>query len=109
MSASMIARIVSLVPERVARVPGGTAFLPHASACRYPERIVHLGQFLNWLSPLASLAKEDQRILGLLNAAGRPVHAIDLEDDDPEALPEDETISCALSAAADCDPASRFE
>lgn len=108
MSASMIARIVSLVPERVARVAGGTAFQPHASPCRYPERLAHLGQFLSWLSPLASLAKEDQRILGLVNDAGRPVHAIDLEDDD-EALLEDEAISRALSAAVDRDPASPFE
>jgi hypothetical protein len=108
MDASMIARIVSLVPERVARVPGGTAFSPHASACRYPERIAHLGQFLNWLAPLASLSKEDQRILGLLNAAGRPVHAIDLEDE-AEELADDEPLSCPLSAAVDGDSASRFE
>jgi hypothetical protein len=39
-------------------------------------------QFLNWMSPLNPITKDDQRVLGLLNANGRPVHAADLEEDD---------------------------
>jgi hypothetical protein len=83
MNAAMINRIVSLIPERVARLPSGVAFTPAgASACRYPERLAHLAQFLSWMSPLNPITKDDQRVFGLLNAAGRPVHAADLEEDE---------------------------
>lgn len=83
MNAAAIHRIVSLIPERVARLPGGVAFTPAAaSACRYPERLAHLVQFLNWMGPLNPITKDDQRVPGLLNANGRPVHAADLEGDE---------------------------
>jgi hypothetical protein len=82
MNAAMIDRIVSLIPERVARQPSGAAFTLEASACRYPERIAHLARFLNWMSPLNPITRDDQRIFGLLNEQGRPVHAVDMEDDE---------------------------
>ncbi|HWA38149.1 MAG TPA: hypothetical protein VG873_09825 [Burkholderiales bacterium] len=40
----------------------------------------HIAQLLNWLTPLSPLTLDDQRILGLVNAAGRPVHSSDLEE-----------------------------
>ena len=85
MSAAMISRIVSLIPERVARVQSGASFDSAASAVsRYPERISHLAQFLSWLSPLNAISKDDQQILGLLHANGRPVHANEMEEESAE-------------------------
>jgi hypothetical protein len=75
------------VPDRVARQQTGARFVPHASASRHPERVVHIARYLSWLTPLGTLTVDDQRILGLVNAAGRPVHAGDLEDgmgEDPD-------------------------
>jgi hypothetical protein len=86
MDAAAVAGVMSLIPERVARAPSGASFAPAgAHACRYPERVAHLGQFLHWLSPLNPIGKDDQKTLGLLNAAGRSVHAAELEDEPNEA------------------------
>jgi hypothetical protein len=84
MDAAFVSKILSLIPERAPRTLPGAPFLPEAGASRYPERVRHLAQFLHWLSPLTALDKEDQKILGLLNAAGRPVHSGDAEDADLE-------------------------
>lgn len=88
MKAAMFDRIVSLVPERVARQPSGAAFTPEASACRHPERIAHLVEFLSWTSPLYPITKFDQRVFGLLNAQGRPVHATDFEGEEAAGIEE---------------------
>ena len=82
MNAATISSIVSLIPERIARFQTGGAFAPGTTSSRYPDRFSHLVQFLNWMSPLASITKEDQRILGLLHANGRPVHANEMEDEE---------------------------
>jgi hypothetical protein len=108
MSAAMISRIVSLIPERVARVQSGAGFHSTESPSRYPERVSHLAQFLSWLSPLNAISKDDQHILGLLHANGRPVHAneteeesAELEDSGADALEyvEAETAAGAAEAA----------
>jgi hypothetical protein len=108
MSAAMISRIVSLIPERVARVQNGAGFHSTQSPSRYPERVSHLAQFLSWLSPLSAISKDDQQILGLLHANGRPVHAneteeesAELEDSGADALEyvEAETAAGAAEAA----------
>ena len=82
MNAETVARLMSLIPERTTRFQGGATFELAASTCRYPERLAHVAKFLHWMSPLESLSNEDQQVLGLRNAAGRPVHAADLEDDE---------------------------
>jgi hypothetical protein len=82
MNAATISSIVSLIPERIARFQTGGAFASGTTSTRYPDRFAHLVQFLSWLSPLASITKEDQRILGLLHANGRPVHANEMEDEE---------------------------
>jgi hypothetical protein len=82
MNKATIDRIVSLIPERVARQPSGVTFTLEASGSRYPERIAHLVQFLNWTSPLNPITKDDQRVFGLVNEQGRAVHAADLEGDE---------------------------
>jgi hypothetical protein len=86
MNAETVAGLMALIPERAARFQGGAAFELAASSCRYPERLAHVSKFLHWLSPLDALSNEDQQVLGLRNALGRPVHAADLEEDEaPEA------------------------
>jgi hypothetical protein len=88
MNAAMIDRIVSLIPERAARQPSGAAFTIEASACRHPERIAHLVEFLSWTSPLYPITKFDQTVFGLLNEQGRAVHAVDLEEDEAGEIDE---------------------
>jgi len=82
MDAALVSRIVALIPERIARARTGTLFGSGTTSSRHPERFSHLVQFLGWLSPLSSISKDDQRILGLLHANGRPVHANEMEDED---------------------------
>jgi len=98
MDAAFVSKVLSLIPERAPRAQLGAPFLPEAGGSRHPERVRHLAKFLHWLSPLEALDKEDQKVLGLLNAAGRPVHsgeaedgeeadeAMELGDDGPDAL-----------------------
>jgi hypothetical protein len=82
MDAALVSRIVSLIPERTARAQTGAVFASGTTSSRHPERFSHLVQFLGWLSPLSSITKDDQRLLGLLHANGRPVHANEMEDED---------------------------
>ena len=101
MDAATVRRVMDLIPERVARTQSGALFTPGEYGCRFPERVAHLSKFLHWMSPLEALSKEDQQVLGLLNAAGRPVHAIDLEDDlDPEAAEAAEAAEASLPGPA---------
>ena len=87
MDASSVSAVMALIPERVARLQTGSAFAGADPGARHAERIVRLARFLHWMSPLEALPRDEQQALGLLNAAGRPVHAADLEDD-PEELEE---------------------
>jgi hypothetical protein len=84
MTTPNISRIIDSIPDRVARVQTGTVFKleEEGDAANFPARLVHLSQYLNWLTPLFRLSKEDQRILGLIGANGRLLHAADAEDDE---------------------------
>lgn len=85
MNAAMVFRVVSLIPDRVARLPSGTVFsAAEAGTCRYPERFAHLARFLHWLGPLSAITREEQQLLGLRAANGRPIHAADIEDEPGE-------------------------
>ncbi len=87
MNASTVHHIISLIPERVARTQSGALFTM-IGACRHPERIAYLSRTLQWLSPLNPVSRDDQQLLGLLLANGRPVHAGDVEDE-ADAAPAD--------------------
>jgi len=80
MNASTVHRIISLIPVRVARARSGALFTT-IGVCRHPERIACLSRYLQWLSPLNPVSRDDQRLLGQLLVNGRPVHAGDVEDD----------------------------
>jgi hypothetical protein len=80
MNAGTVSRVLSLIPERTARSHSGVQFQLEAAACGHPERLAHVSKFLSWLSPLESLTRDDQCVLGLIASNGRPVHAADEED-----------------------------
>jgi hypothetical protein len=76
MNASMVSRLMSLIPDRSPRAQSGSTFSASAAAtCRYPERIAYLTRFLNWLGPLDPMTREDQQILGVRSSGGRPLVA----------------------------------
>lgn len=78
MNAAAVSRVLSLIPERVARPLSGSLFTEEeASRAPHAERVAYVAKFLNWLSPLAPITKDDQRFLGLLNAHPRPDQAGD--------------------------------
>src|SRR4051812_19170467 len=97
MNAALIARTLSLIPDRVPRAQSGSTFDPSAPACcAYPDRITHLAQFLNWLGPLNPVTKDDLRIFGLLTPYGRPAIAADEPEDDIEAVADEEEENLAV-------------
>jgi hypothetical protein len=99
MNAATVSRMLSLIPDRVARVQSGSLFDPQAPGVTpHPERIPHLAQFLNWLGPLREVTKEDLQILGLVTPYGKP--AID------NALDEEGELDGPLDASPSLPPVS---
>ena len=93
MAATRLSTLLAVIPDRAIRQLTGAHFQPESSATRHPERLPHIARLLSWLTPLTVLTVDDQRVLGLVNAAGRPVHASDLEEgaaDGEAAEPEPE-------------------
>ncbi len=100
LDAHRVSTLLALVPDRIARQQTGVPFNPQPSSTRPPDPLAHIGRYLSWLTPLVSLTIDDQRILGLVNAAGRPVHAGDLEDgmgDDPEDVAPAERVEHVIA------------
>lgn len=83
MNAAIVARTLSLIPDRVARLQTGSVFDPSAP-CAHPDRVAHLLQFLTWLGPLQPLTKDDLRILGLMTPYAKPAIAVVDDDGDGE-------------------------
>jgi hypothetical protein len=82
MNAANVSRVLSLIPDRIARTQMGGLFDPaNTAACAHPERIAHLVQFLTWLGPLQPLTKEDLRQFGLVTPYGRPAIEAPAEDE----------------------------
>ena len=76
MDASLVFRLMSLIPDRSPRAQCGSVFSPsEAAACRHPDRIAYLTRFLHWLGPLDPMTREDQQILGVRSGGGRPMLA----------------------------------
>jgi len=89
MNAAMVSSLISMIPERIARLPSGSVLVPHE---KHGPRVAHLLRFLHWLSPLERLAREDQRVLGLLAPHVRAV-ALEEEEKDVQFDP-DATLPC---------------
>jgi hypothetical protein len=102
MNAALVARTLSLIPDRVPRLQTGSVFDPSAP-CAHPERVSHLLQFLTWLGPLQPLTKEDLRILGLMTPYAKPAIALADEDADGEveaAIAPEEIVPVVLQPSA---------
>ena len=86
MDAATVHRLLALIPDRLVRAQSGTLFTAEEAAqARDAERVEYMARFLNWLSPLNPITREDQRALGLLTAQARPGHAMEEADDADEA------------------------
>ena len=104
MNAKALASTLSLIPERVARVPTGMAFSAQAMHA-FPERMTILAGFLNWLGPLTPLGRDEQHALGLMTAYGKPAvpgvendlesHAEDTLFEEPDAEEAVEPVAAA--------------
>jgi hypothetical protein len=106
MNAAIVARTLSLIPERVSRLQTGSIFDP-AAPCAHPERVAHLLQFLSWLGPLQPLTKDDLRVLGLLTPYAKP--AIALADEDAEVEEEAAGASEEIAPVVAQPPAAQSE
>ena len=85
MDAATVFRLMSLIPDRVAREPSGSAFVLQDG---HTARVALLTRFLHWLGPLEALSKEDQQALGVRSGGGKSLDALDPED----ALPDEDLI-----------------
>jgi hypothetical protein len=63
-----VIRLMSLIPERGARMQSGTLFSVDGSA-----KMDLLRRFLHWLGPLECLSKEDQQLLGVRAGGAKPL------------------------------------
>lgn len=78
MDAATVFRLMSLIPDRVARGPSGSAFELQDG---HTARLALLTRFLHWLGPLEALSKEDQQALGVRSGGGR---TMDMEEELPD-------------------------
>lgn len=79
-NSSILAAVLPLIPPREPRLQSGTRFaLPEANA-RHGTQVAQLARFLQWLTPLNPVSKEEQQVLGLL--APRAKSMLDHDDDE---------------------------
>jgi hypothetical protein len=78
MEGSAVFRLISVIPDRVARTQSGTPFDGKSS-----DRAEQLARFLGWLGPLNPIGKEEQQLLGLRGGAARPMADEDEHEHDP--------------------------
>lgn len=67
MDGAAVSRLMSLVPERMARSQSGSRFRGDGSA-----RLDLLCRFMHWLAPLSQVTREEQQLLGV-RAAGKVI------------------------------------
>ncbi|HEU4350656.1 MAG TPA: hypothetical protein VFR66_02145 [Burkholderiales bacterium] len=60
MDGAAVSRLMSLVPERMARSQSGSHFRGDGSA-----RMDLLCRFMHWLAPLSQMTREEQQLLGV--------------------------------------------
>jgi hypothetical protein len=83
MEAAAVSRLISLVPERTTRSLTGTLFVNAGS-----DRAELLSRYLNWMSPLNALTKEEQQLFGLRAGATKPALEGEEEHEAAEELDE---------------------
>src|SRR5262245_27250324 len=75
MDAAKVFRVLSLIPDRVSFSTSGGVCTARA-ACQHPDRLAFLASRAHWLGPLEAISKDEQRMLGLQAAHGRPPQPI---------------------------------
>jgi hypothetical protein len=68
MNGTTVFRLISLIPDRVARTQTGGLFDRAGS-----EKVELLSRFLGWLSPLNPTSKEEQQLLGVRAGGAKPL------------------------------------
>lgn len=81
MDGATVFRLISLIPDRMARNQGGTMFDAASS-----EKAELLSRFLGWLGPLSPISKEEQQLLGVRAGGGRVL--LEGEGADPDEAEE---------------------
>ena len=84
MNPSMLAKIVSLVPDRLPRIRSGTPFACAEIVGGQGTQVASLGRLLHWLTPLSTLNEDDQRALGVLALHGKTARRDDEDEADDE-------------------------
>ena len=97
MNPKMVSNIVSAIPERVARAQSGTRFALSEARARSGEQVAQLSRYLQWLSPLNPITKEDQSALGLAAPHAKAARegsedGLDDDDDSDPSGPDHATI-----------------
>ena len=82
MDGATVFRLISLIPDRMARSQSGSPFDGAAS-----ERAGVLTRFLGWLGPLNPIGKEEQQLLGVRAGNGKSL-AEGAEGEEPIDLAE---------------------
>jgi hypothetical protein len=84
MNPALLAKIVSLVPDRMPRLQSGTPFACADIAGGQGPQVASLGKLLHWLTPLSALNEDDQRALGVLALHGKTARRDDEDEADDE-------------------------
>lgn len=82
MDGATVFRVISLIPDRMARSQSGSPFDGAVS-----ERAGVLARFLGWLGPLSPIGKEEQQLLGVRAGNGKSL-AEGAEGEEPLDLAE---------------------
>ena len=84
---SILSRVLPLIPVREPRFQTGTRFALPEIDVRHGAQVAQLARFLQWLTPLNPVTKEEQQGLGLGVPRTRLLeHG---EEDEPESERED--------------------
>jgi hypothetical protein len=91
MDAATLFRVISLIPDRMARSQSGSPFDDVSCA-----RAELLSRFLGWLGPLNPISKEEQQLLGVRAGSSKgpvedeldPLETYDELEEEPVRLPE---------------------
>ena len=91
MDGATVFRLISLIPDRMARSQSGSPFDGAAS-----ERAGVLARFLGWLGPLNPIGKEEQQLLGVRAGNGKSLaeseEPLDLAEIGEDAEGEDQPV-----------------
>lgn len=95
MDGASLSRLISRVPERMARGRSGSRFGADGSA-----RMGVLSRLLHWLGPLHPLGGEEQQILGTRSGGGRSLAEGDEGGEEAAGEPDEPSLQAPVSGTA---------